>query len=144
MNGTGFFYWNTFAAVLVLPPVFIAWGLCARKRALLTAGALLELLTLMTWKPYLGFERHVWDAAFLGAALMALAAILSRWLNSGPGCERGGFTAKPLILPREEGLDAAQVLAAAAASAAAPGAPVQEKPPFGGGASGGGGATASF
>jgi len=143
-SGAGFYYWNSFAAVCVLPSVVMAWGLCARKRAAIIAGALMAILTLMTWKLYVGWERHVWDAAVFGAALAATAALLAWWLDSGTGGERGGYTAKPLILPREEGLEAGAIAAAAVAAAAAPAAPCREKPSFGGGESGGGGATASF
>ena len=141
----GAFYWATFVLIWAIPAAGIYQGIKRRQRPLLAAATIASLITLMTYKPYLGLERHAWDAAILGAAMMALAAWLTRWLNSGPDGRRSGLTAKPAILARDEGLGAAGLLAAATAAQAAH-APASEGPKFegGGGSSGGGGASGGF
>jgi hypothetical protein len=141
VKSMGNFYWATLAAVWTLPPLILLWGISARKRAVLIAGSLSALLSLMTLKPYLGLTRNPWDPAVLGVFLMGLGWVLARRLDRLPG-----WTAKPLIVPREE-LSAGSLLAAAAAAAASGGqgpGPADDKPRFGGGESGGAGATASF
>ena len=142
---TGFFYWTTFALIWALPAAGMFWGVKRRQRPILAASAVMALITVMTYKPYLNWQRHSWDAALLGAAMMALAAWLTLWLDSGPESRRAGFTARPAIMARDEGLGAAALLAAAAAGTAAQ-APATEKPGFegGGGSSGGGGASGDY
>ncbi|HAH05322.1 MAG TPA: hypothetical protein DCM05_02175 [Elusimicrobia bacterium] len=141
VSSMGHFYWGTLAAVWLIPPAVLLWGVRARKRAVLIVGAILALLSLMTLKPYLGLQRNPWDPAVLGVFLMGLGWALSRKLDSAPG-----WTAKQLLVPREE-LSAGALLAAAAAAVATGGqepSSTPEKPRFGGGESGGAGATASF
>ena len=142
---TGLFYWTTFALIWIFPAAGMFWGVKRRQRPILAASTVMALITVMTYKPYLGWQRHAWDAAILGAAMMALAAWLTRWLDSGPEGRRTGFTARPAILDRDEGFSAAALLAAAAAGASAQ-APATVKPGFegGGGSSGGGGASGDF
>jgi hypothetical protein len=137
--------WATLAAVGLLPPLLLASALSRRSRAFLAAGSIAALLSLVTLKPYLGLQRHVWDAALLGAFLMALSVFLRRRLDAGPAGERGGWTARELVVPKDEGLAPGQFLAAAVGVAAAqPGPAPAERPGFGGGSSGGGGASAGF
>lgn len=142
---TDFFYWTTFALIWILPAAGMFWGVKRRQRPILAASSVMALITVMTNKPYLGWQRHSWDATILGAAMMALAAWLTRWLDSGPEGRRAGFTARPAILARDEGLGAAALVAAAAAGTAAQ-APATGKPGFegGSGSSGGGGASGDF
>jgi uncharacterized membrane protein YgcG len=139
------FYWATFVLIWAIPAAGLYRGIKRRNRPLLSAAAVAALITVMTYKPYLGLERHVWDAAILGAALMGFAAWLTRRLDSGPDKSRAGFTAQPAILPRDEGFSAAAILAAATAAGAAQ-ASAADGPKFegGGGSSGGGGASGDF
>jgi len=78
----------------------------------------------------------------LGVLLMGLALVVRRWLLSGPGGERNGFT--PLrVLSKDRAAVAMLGMASAAFKPAAP-APSAPPPEFGGGRSGGGGASGSF
>jgi hypothetical protein len=103
----------------------------------------MAIVTLTTNKPYLGWERHTWDPMLLGAALMAIALGLRRWLSGGRDAARYGFTATRIVVGRDPVL---AVLSAAPfpmkthTHAAAPPAPSG----FDGGRSGGAGGGGSF
>jgi uncharacterized membrane protein YgcG len=145
--GSGAFYWLSLAAVLALGPLAVAWGLRRRHRPMVAAGAIAALVGLVSVKPYLGLPRHSWDPAVLGIALMSLSLYFKRWLDSGKDGQRDGFTAKPLIVGREDGPGLGALLAAATAAGAAGGsaAAPQEKGFKGqGGSSGGAGASGGF
>ena len=79
-----------------------------------------------------------------GAALVAAVFALRRYLDSGPGKERHGFTAEPLFedLARRRMLEAG----AAVLSLSPEARPVHEEPKFagGGGEFGGGGSSSEF
>jgi hypothetical protein len=140
------FYWTTWALIWCLPPVVLARGLHGKDRFVIAAGAIATVLTLVTNKPYLGWQRHTWDPMILGALLIGVALFIRRWLAKGPGEIRHGFTARRL-----SGKDKAWMNAGTAAlglvspnmimPSPKPGSPDVH---FGGGASGGGGATADF
>jgi uncharacterized membrane protein YgcG len=135
----------TFVLIWAIPAAGLFLGVKRRQRPLLAAAAVTALITVMTFKPYLGLERHVWDAAVLGAGMMGIAVWLTRWLDSGPDGQRAGFTAKAVMVARDEGFSAAGLLAATVAAGAAQ-VPVAERHGFegGGGSSGGGGASGDF
>lgn len=140
------FYWATYVLIWCLPPVVLARGLRRKDRFVIAAGAIVAVLTLVTNKPYLGWQRHTWDPMFLGVLLIGVALFIRRWLAGGPGGIRHGFTAQRL-----SGKDKAWMNAGAAAfglvspnmitPSRQPGSPDVH---FGGGESGGGGATSDF
>jgi hypothetical protein len=78
------FYWATWVLIWCLPPIVMARGLRLKDRFVIAAGAVAACLTLVTNKPYLGWERHTWDAMLFGAVLIAVALLLRRWLARGP------------------------------------------------------------
>src|SRR5207249_3193617 len=55
------FYWATFVLIWCLPPVVLARGLRRKDRLVMAMGAVAAILTLVTNKPYLGWQRHTWD-----------------------------------------------------------------------------------
>jgi hypothetical protein len=54
-------------------------------------GAITAILTLVTNKPYLGWQRHTWDPMLLGALLIGVPLLIRRWLAKGPGGIRHDF-----------------------------------------------------
>ncbi len=140
------FYWATWVLTWCLPPVILARGLREKDRWVITIGAIVAILTLITNKPYLGWQRHTWDPMLLGVLLIGVAFFIRRWLANGPGGIRHGFTARRL-----SGRDKAWMNAGSAAlgllspNAVTP-SPQTASPDvhFGGGDSGGGGATSDF
>ncbi len=87
------FYWTTWVLLWCLPPLILARAFRGKDRFVLAVGMLAAVLTLLTNKPYLGWQRHTWDPMLLGVALLAVAVFLLRWLARGPGGVRHGFTA---------------------------------------------------
>ncbi len=90
------FYWATWVLIWCLPPIVLARGLRRKDRFVIAAGAIAAILTLVTNKPYLGWQRHTWDPMLLGAFLIGVALIIRRWLTAGPNEIRHGFTARRL------------------------------------------------
>ena len=90
------FAWATFAAIFLIPAAWLAWGISARARSLIWAGAFGLLVALCSIKPYFGWTRHSWDPAVLGVELIVLALVLKRWLDAGAGGRRGGFTSEEM------------------------------------------------
>jgi hypothetical protein len=118
-------------------------GIREKDRPLLIVSVATAILTLVTNKPYLGWERHTWDPMLLGVALMAIALGLRRWLSSGPNAARHGFTATRIVVgtdPLLSVLSAAPLPMKAHTQAPAPPAPSG----FDGGRSGGAGSGGSF
>ena len=140
------FYWTTWAVIWCLPPVVLARGLRRKDRFVMAAGAIAAILTLVTNKPYLGWQRHTWDPMLMGAFLIGVAIFARRWLAKAPGGVRNGFTAQ-----RFSGKDKGWMSVGAAAiglvspEIVAPrGQTGSPKVHFGGGDSGGGGASSEF
>jgi hypothetical protein len=140
------FYWSTWAATWMMPPIGLALAIRDKDRPLLVVALAMSLATLYTNKPYLGWPRQTWDPILLGVLLVAVATVLRRWLASGPNGQRHGFTAERILES-----DRATLTALATASAMwprqeqqAPG--VVDTPPsqFEGGRSGGGGGGAAY
>jgi hypothetical protein len=140
------FYWATWVLISCLPPKVLARGLRRKDRLVIAVGAIAAILTLVTNKPYLGWQRHAWDPMLLGALLIGVALFLRRWLAGGPGEVRLGFTARRL-----SGRDKHWMNAGAAAFGLVSPHPIPPGEPtgntgaqFGGGDSGGGGASSDF
>ncbi len=81
----GPFYWTTWVLIWCLPPLILARGVRQKDRFIIAVGAITAVLTLVTNKPYLGWQRHTWDPMLLGIALTGVALFLRRWLARGPG-----------------------------------------------------------
>jgi uncharacterized membrane protein YgcG len=140
------FYWATWVLIWCLPPVVLVRGLRQKDRWVIAVGGVVAILTLITNKPYLGWQRHTWDPMLLGALLMGAGLLIRRWLAGGPGGIRHGFTAQRL-----SGKDKSRINAGAAALGILSPQPITPSPQtespgvhFGGGDSGGGGATSDF
>jgi hypothetical protein len=140
------FYWATWVLIWCLPPAVLARGLRRKDRLVIAVGAIAATLTLVTNKPYLGWQRHTWDPMLLGASLIGVALFIRRWLAGAPGGIRHGFTAQRL-----SGKDKYWINAGSAAFGLVSPHPITSSPQtsspdvrFGGGDSGGGGATSDF
>jgi hypothetical protein len=139
----GWFHWLTYVAIWLLPIAGIRLGVRDRDRELMDVSALLLLVTLLTNKAYLGWPTHTWDPIVLGVLLLAIAVGLRRWLSTGPGGERRGFTAARLLEKDRAALSRVGTAAAlwqpGAGTASHPSGTASPAGPFGGGRSGGGG-----
>jgi hypothetical protein len=138
---------RTLAIVLTaaLPPLTIAVGARRRDRLWLWTGLVMVIASAVTLRHYVHLAPLWVLLASIGAAIVAIALLLQRWLEAGAGHERRGFTAQPLFEGRFE--RSAEVIAALAtiapAARAMPAeAPGEMKP--GGGSFGGGGASETF
>jgi hypothetical protein len=63
------FYWATWVLIWCLPPIVLARGLRQKDRFVIAVGAIVAILTLVSNKPYLGWQRHTWDPMLLGILL---------------------------------------------------------------------------
>lgn len=86
-------HWTTFALTWCLPAIALIRGVRGKDRLVMGAGAISAVLTLVTNKPHLGWQRHTWDPMALGVFLIGVALFLRRWLAHAPGGVRHGFTA---------------------------------------------------
>ena len=139
------FYWTTWVLIWCLPPAVLARGVRQKDRFVLAVGAIAAIMTLVSNKPYLGWQRHSWDPMLLGMLLSGVALFLRRWLARGPGGIRHGFTAARLSGKDKHWMNVSSaVLGLGSPQSIAP--PQTSSPDFrfGGGASGGGGAEGDF
>ena len=140
------FYWLTWVLIWCLPPIVLARGVREKDRFVIAAGAVVAALTLVSNKPYLGWQRHTWDPMVLGVLLTGTAFFIGRWLARGAGGIRHGFTAMRVSGNDQHWINAgAAVFGLLSPRAITPAA--QTRSPtvrFGGGASGGGGAGGDF
>jgi hypothetical protein len=67
------FYWTTWVLIWCLPPLILVRGVRQKDRFVIAVGAISIVLTFVTNKPYLGWQRHTWDPMLLGIALTAVA-----------------------------------------------------------------------
>jgi hypothetical protein len=137
------FYWSTWILTWVLPVVGLVLSIREKDRPLLAVSGVLSIATLVTNKPYLGWERHTWDPMLLGALLIGITLTLRRWLASGPDGSRHGFVPTRIV----QGHDPLLTVLSAAPfpvqpHAHAPAAPAPSG--FDGGRSGGAGGGGSF
>jgi len=136
------FYWTTWVLIWCLPPLILARGVRQKDRFILAVGAITTVLTLVTNKPYLGWQRHTWDPMLLGIALTGVALFLRRWLARGPGGIRHGFTAARLSGKDKHVMGVGSSILGLITPQSVTPAPQPANPDFkfGGGGSGGGGA----
>ncbi|HKW96812.1 MAG TPA: hypothetical protein VJN43_03720 [Bryobacteraceae bacterium] len=140
------FYWATWVLIWCLPPVVLARGVRGKDRFVMLAGTIAAVLTLITNKPYLGWQRHTWDPMLLGAFLIGAVLLIQRWLAKAQGGVRRGFTAQRLSAKDKRWMNfAISTMALASPDIVTPG-PQKSTPEahFGGGDSGGGGASSDF
>jgi hypothetical protein len=129
----------------VVPLFLLAGGVFLRRPLLLRMGVVLGIASLVTLRFYVHVA-PLWIVLLAsGGAAVAIGMLLNRYLASGPGGERHGFTAEPLF---GEG-SRARVIEAGLGMALAPGSTpsgTPAKPGFegAGGGFGGGGASGKF
>jgi hypothetical protein len=140
------FYWATWVMIWCLPPAVLVRGLRRKDRFVMAVGAIAAILTLITNKAYLGWPRHTWDAILLGAVLIGVALLTRRWLASGPGQIRRGFTAQRLSGKDKSWMNAVTAAVGLGSANMVTPSPQAGTPDvhFGGGDSGGGGASSDF
>ena len=139
------FYWFTYVAVWILPATGLFVGGRGKDRELVDVSIALLFVTLVTNKPYLGWERNTWDPCLLGVFAVAASLAVRRWLDTGPGGIRHGFTSAALLDRDRSPLATLGTLSAVLPSAVPMPSNAGSPPPnFGGGRSGGGGGGASF
>jgi uncharacterized membrane protein YgcG len=140
------FYWATWVLIWCLPPVVLARGLRWKDRFVIAVGAIVATLTLITNKPYLGWQRHSWDPMLLGVLLIGVALFIRRWLARGPGGIRHGFTAQRLSGKDKTWMNVGATAFGLVSPNILTPSPQTASPDvhFGGGDSGGGGATSDF
>ena len=131
------------AATALLPLAVALFGVRRRDPALIRVGALLVLASAVTLRFYVSVA-PLWVVLIASGTVIILAVLaLRRWLHSGPGRERGGFTVEPLF-EDEERRSLIEVAAKAAVfTPQAAAAPEWQLRP-GGGQFGGGGATGQY
>jgi hypothetical protein len=140
----GWFYWTTYALIWILPFAGLCLGIRGKDRFLIDINVAAFLATLYTNKIYLGLERQTWDPMLLGLLLAGIAAVLRRWLVSGPKGERYGFTPARLLSVDAQVMSALSTASATFQPQLAPHQPAASHPKFDGGRSGGAGATGEF
>jgi hypothetical protein len=140
------FYWTTWVLTWCLPMLVLARGIGLKDRFVMGVGAVVAVLTLVSNKPYLGWERHTWDPMLLGVFLTGIALYVRRWLSQGAGGVREGFTAARLSGRDKRWLDAgSSALSFVMPQSLTPGPqPSGTDVRMGGGASGGGGTSRDF
>ena len=140
------FYWTTWVLIWCLPPAILLRGVRGKDRLVIAVGAIAAILTLVTNKPYLGWQRHTWDPMLLGALLIAVALLLSRWLAAGPSGIRHGFTARRLSGKDKQWMSVGAVGLGVVSADSITLSPQADSTDFhfGGGDSGGGGASSDF
>lgn len=138
-------YWLSYLFTFLIPAGAIYWGIKSRRRLALNAGLVMACVTFFTNKSYLGMTRYAWDPIILGALLIGLSLIITRWLNAGQEQKRAGFTAREILKPEDSGFHPADM--AAALTPGAIGA-LEPQPPqeqfFQDGNLGGGGTTREY
>jgi uncharacterized membrane protein YgcG len=142
----GPFYWTTWVLIWCLPPLILARGVRQKDRFIIAVGAITAVLTFVTNKPYLGWQRHTWDPMLLGIALTGVALFLRRWLAQGPGGVRHGFTAARLSGKDKHTMSVGSAVLGLITPQSITPTPQPTNPDFhfGGGESGGGGASGDF
>jgi hypothetical protein len=141
------FYWTTWVLIWCLPPLILARGVRQKDRFVIAAGMITALLTLITNKPYLGWQRHTWDPMLLGIVLVAVAVLLRRWLAQGLNGVRHGFTAANMSAKHKQALGVASSVFGLLTPQSIMPAPQPQSPKFEsgfGGGSDGGGASGDF
>jgi uncharacterized membrane protein YgcG len=142
----GPFYWTTWVLIWCLPPIVLARGIRQKDRFVIVAAIIVAILTFISNKPYLGWQRHTWDPMLLGILLTGVAFFLQRWLGDGPDGIRHGFTAARLSGKDKHWMNLGSTVFGLLSPHAITPEPQASTPEvrFGGGQSGGGGASSDF
>jgi uncharacterized membrane protein YgcG len=140
------FYWGTWVLIWCLPPIVLARGIRQKDRFVIAVGAIVAILTLVSNKPYLGWQRHTWDPMLLGILLTGVAFFIRRWLARGPGGIRHGFTAARLSGKDKHWINVGSTVFGLLSPDSIPPGPQTSSADFrfGGGNTGGGGAGGDF
>lgn len=139
------FYWATWVLTWCLPVAMLARGLRRKDRWVIGVGAISEMLTLISNKPYLGWPRHTWDPMILGILLTGVALFIRRWLARGPSGIRHGFTAARLSGKDKQWINAGSaVLGLVTPQSTMPVSQTNAEFRFDGGQTGGGGAGGKY
>jgi len=140
------FYWATWVLIWCLPPIVLARGIRQKDRFVIAVGAIVAILTFVSNKPYLGWQRHTWDPMLMGILLSCIAVFIRRWLARGPGGIRHGFTAARLSGKDQRWINVGSTVFGTLSPHATAPSPQTNSPDFrfGGGHSGGGGASGDF
>ena len=138
------FYWATWVLIWCLPPTVLARGLLRKDRFVIAVGLIVAILTFVTNKPYLGWQRHTWDPMLLGALLIGVALFIRRWLAAGPGGTRHGFTAQRLSGKDKHWMSGGSAALGLVSPQLITPSPQSPDFRFGGGDAGGGGASSDF
>lgn len=137
-------WWLSVAATALVPLVLLVAGFRGRRYPLLIVGAGTAVASLVTLRWYVHLAPLWVVLTASGAALVGLVLGLRHWFDTGPGKERGGFTAEPLFedLARQRVLE----MAAAVVLSSPEARNLHEEPKFEGhgGQFGGGGSNAEF
>ena len=140
------FYWATWVLIWCLPPIILARGVRQKDRFVIAVGAIAAILTFVSNKTYLGWQRHTWDPILLGILLTGVVLFLRRWLARGPGGIRHGFTAARVSGRDKQWMNVGSAVLGLLPTGLITPAPQTSSPKvrFGGGQSGGGGASSDF
>jgi hypothetical protein len=132
------------AATAIVPIAYLILGLRSRRSLFLILGTATGIASLVTLRYYVHLAPLWVVLTVSGALLMAAVFALRRYLDSGPGRERHGFTAEPLF--EDPGRRRLLEAGAAVLSLSPEARPLHEEPRFtgGGGEFGGGGASSDF
>ena len=128
-----------------LPPIVLARGIRQKDRFVIAVGAIVAILTLVSNKPYLGWQRHTWDPMLLGILLTGVAV-----LTPALACPWSGRNSPRLYrcapIGKGQTLDERRGDRSSACYRPITPAPQTSSPDFhfGGGQSGGGGASGDF
>jgi hypothetical protein len=130
------------AATALVPILFLAWGVRARRTLILDLGLLFMAASLVTLRAYVHLAPLWALLTLVGTALVLGALALNRHLRRGTDGERNGFTAAPLYSGRRA--ETVQTAAVLAGFASAPAPARSGELETGGGGFGGGGASGQF
>jgi hypothetical protein len=137
-------WWISVAATALFPLALLVLGIRGRRYPLLIVGGGTAVASLVTLRWYVHLAPLWVVITASGVTLVGLVLGLRRWLDSGPGKERAGFTAEPLFqdLARQRILE----MGAAVVTLSPEARNLHEEPKFegGGGQFGGGGSSADY
>ena len=131
-------------ATAVVPAVFLAWGIRARRTLLLAVGLAAAALSAVTLRYYVHVAPLWVILSACGAILVGTALAIQRALRQRPDGEWRGLTAAPLY-EREHGISPLAAIAAHAVGGAHVSTPEEQgRLETGGGGYGGGGASGTY